>query len=129
MEFLSLLFSSPLKGLNGFLAFVNLVLALYYLFKIFPEKDRENLVKIKNGIDIILLICLFMVLFVLIDVYGLWRTEIVLIASGNFGANIGNVSSFLTTLFFHSLLISFFLIIWFVLRIINIRKIETFSKN
>jgi len=129
MEFLSFQFSSPLKDLNGILALVNLVLALYFLIKMFSEKDGEKLAKIKNGIDSMLLICLFMILFVIIDVYSIWRTDLDLIYSGNLETTPDNVSSFLTKLFFHSSLISFFLIVWLLLRTFNISKRERLSKS
>jgi hypothetical protein len=129
MEFLSLLFSSPLKGLNGFLALLNLILVVYFFFKILPETKIEKLVKIENSLNFILLICLLMILTVITDIFIISRAEWVLIGHRNFHLTPGGISLSIIKLCFHSALISSSLIAWFLLREFNISKTIKVSKS
>ena len=129
MDFLSLLFSSPLKNLNGFLALFNLILALYYLFKILPETKPEKLAKQEDSINFILLICLVMILIVIADNFIISRAEWALIGSRNFQLTPAGISMSIIKLCFHFSLISFSLIVWFLVREFEICKREKALKT
>jgi hypothetical protein len=128
-----ILISSPLSILLCVLALTALVLSLYFFYKIIFMK-KSNLEK---SINYILLICFFMIFFVLVDQFQNWSNFYSSILSGKttyiYDPNMPTILPrqfmislivFIIKIFFQSALISFFMIVWFLLRAFNRVKIE-----
>jgi hypothetical protein len=127
-----LFFSTPLKILNSLLALTNTALSLNYLLKMPNEKNVENLAKMENGINSILLISFFMVFFFLIDLFCFWFILNQHTSIGQVGDTkviAAAISENLIKVISQLIPISFFLIVWFLLRAYNRMKIEKIQKK
>ena len=118
MSIIPLLITSPLIILNYILALGIFSLSIFYLFKILSV-EKNSTADFSFGIDFILLISLLMIFIVLIYGFSYWFSEF----SGDDGITVTDMSAlakvileFSINLFFQMTLISFFLIIWFLLK-------------
>ena len=127
MSIITLLISNPLMILNYILAIGAFALSVNCFFKILSIKKGITSADFSIRIDYILLLSLIMIFIVLIYGFFYWFSEF-------YGAENVNVNdmpalakdilAFSINLFFQMTLISFFLIVWFLLKAFSSSKME-----
>jgi hypothetical protein len=132
MVWLKILFSSPLQILNGLIALLCFALSADYFYKLRLLKKGDNHDSIKKGINNILLICFFMIFFISIDQFLSMKRAFSSISSSGIGdlrVIAYGLFQFETVLVFNYASISFFLIVWYVLRAYSLVKKGLSEKN
>ena len=146
MSTIPLLISNPLIILNYIHASAALALSIFYSYKILSLKSGVQSANFSKGINYILLLSFFMIFFVLIYGFYYWFTDSSKVepitavmglptqewfhlhaAAINIFLKV--IAKFSLNIFFQSILISFFLIVWFLLRVFNAMKMKNGGNN
>jgi hypothetical protein len=123
MEWITIIYSNPLRIINGFLALICFVLSMNYLYKLRLSKKTGKSVDIGKNINNILLLCFFMIFFISIDEFFNWAEIISSFATSGIGdprVIAAGLSNFEIVMVFHCAIITFFLIAWYLLRAYNL---------
>jgi hypothetical protein len=126
-EYLYVFFDSPLKIINGILAFANLFILVSYILKFRISKNSPPLIT-KPVINSVLLISFLMIFILSIDEFFKFKMILASIASSGTGDPVvlaAGLAQFQIKILFHSALISFSLIAWFLLRVFDQIKNRT----
>ncbi|MBN1290551.1 MAG: hypothetical protein JXB48_01840 [Candidatus Latescibacteria bacterium] len=117
-----ILFESPFGMINIMLIVLNLVISLYYLARLMPVSKSEQLSGMDFGINVILLIsfCIFFITF-LNQFYDIIRVikSVAVAGTGDPRVVRAGMIEIMVSFTFNLTCGSFFLIVWFVLRIIH----------
>ena len=126
MDSIQTAFSTISGMFNAILTIVNIGLALYCFFSVFSVEDTDNLKSTAKKANWILILCLFMIFALSLDIFRNYYIASTAIASApttdpriiSYGVSV--LISRLANIF----IISFFIMIWLMLRIIIRNKAE-----
>ena len=115
---LYVIFDSPLKIINGILAFINLFILVSYFLKFRISKNSPPLIT-KTVINSILLISFLMIFILSIDEFFEFKMILSFVSTSGVGdpeVLAAGLAQFQVKILFHTALITSSLIAWFLLR-------------
>jgi hypothetical protein len=121
---------NPFNTMSLLLGAANIVLVIAYAVKLFVTENPEMIAKMENGINIILLLCFFMLFFVFVDpIYDMNRAFESIAKSGTNDPMVVVGGLIQTSLPFIIIgpIFSFNLICWFCLRMFQKRQLNYFT--